>query len=403
MKKKIIITLVLIWISLLVTGCWSRKELNDLAIATALGIDKVDDQYLVSIQIVNPSEVATKVSGGGYQTPVTVYSTTSTTVFGAIRKLTTITPRKVYLAQLRTIVFGEELAREGIGPVLDYLARDREIREEDIFMLIAKDGAAIDSIQILTHLDKIPAMKIYGALKTLEKYWAPVAVVQLSELMFDLSDGRKYPVIPGVIVVGDKEQGNPKKNVESVASPVYLQFANTAAFHKDKLVGWLNETESKGYNYLGNRVIKTAGDINCPNGGTMTLDIIRSNTKLKGHVKNGMPQIEVDIRMEGNIADVQCEVNLMDPKIIEELEKIGSERVKEIIQIALNKVQKELKTDIFGFGDVIHRGDSREWKKIKKDWEQIFPDVPVNIDVKLFIRNMGTEDNSIYSTEEGDS
>src|SRR5690606_28620680 len=103
-----------------------------------------------------------------------------------------------------------------------------------------------------------------------------------------------------------------KKNVDSVESPAYVMFDGTAVFKKDKLVGWLNEMESKGYNYLSDRVSKTAGDISCPNGGIMNLDVIRSKTKMKGYVKNGMPQIDVDIRMESNIADVQCDIDLSD-------------------------------------------------------------------------------------------
>jgi spore germination protein KC len=37
-----------------VTGCWSRHELNDLAIAVGIGIDKTGDQYQVSAQVVYP-------------------------------------------------------------------------------------------------------------------------------------------------------------------------------------------------------------------------------------------------------------------------------------------------------------------------------------------------------------
>ena len=47
----------------LLTGCWSRRELNDLAISVGMGFDKKDDQVQVTIQIVNPGEVASKKEG----------------------------------------------------------------------------------------------------------------------------------------------------------------------------------------------------------------------------------------------------------------------------------------------------------------------------------------------------
>jgi len=395
MRKGIVLILIIV-ISLLVSGCWSRKELDELAIAMSLGIDKADDQYLVSVQLVNPSEVAVKAGGGGYQTPVTVFSTVSPTLLGAVRNITSIAPRKVYLAQLRTIVIGEDVAKDGIGPVLDYLARDREIREEDLFILIAKEGKAMDTLKVLTHLDKIPAMKMYGALQTLEKYWASIPVITLNEVAYALSDGKKYPVIPGVFIVGDVKEGNSSQNVQFVESPAFLQFGGTAAFYKDKLVGWLNETEGKGFNYISDRVHKTNGDMACPNDGIITMDVIRSKTRVKGKVKNGMPEMDVYIRLETNVADVQCDIDITDTKVIDELQKLGAERLEEVLRSSLDKVQHELKTDIFGFGEVIHRANPREWKKLEDDWIDIFPEVPVNIHIKYFIRNVGTQTNTFY-------
>ena len=50
-KKFKIIFIVLI--SLVMCGCWNYSELNSLAIATTLGIDKKDNKYLVSLMIAN--------------------------------------------------------------------------------------------------------------------------------------------------------------------------------------------------------------------------------------------------------------------------------------------------------------------------------------------------------------
>ena len=36
------------------TGCYNYQEINGLAIITAIGIDKKDDKYHVSYQVINP-------------------------------------------------------------------------------------------------------------------------------------------------------------------------------------------------------------------------------------------------------------------------------------------------------------------------------------------------------------
>ena len=42
--------------------------------------------------------------------------------------------------------------------------------------------------------------------------------------------------------------------------------------------------------------------------------------------------------------------------------------MKETINQTIETVQKQYKSDIFGFGEAIHRSNPKEWKKIKKQW-----------------------------------
>src|SRR5262245_45987903 len=112
---KIILPLMLL---LLLTGCWGRRELNDLAVVAGMGIDKVGDQYLFSFQVCNPGEIATTKGGSG-KAPVTTYHIKAHTIFTAVRRLTTSTPRKLYFAHLRIFVIGESVAKEAIAPILD--------------------------------------------------------------------------------------------------------------------------------------------------------------------------------------------------------------------------------------------------------------------------------------------
>lgn len=55
----------------------------------------------------------------------------------------------------------------------------------------------------------------------------------------------------------------------------------------------------------------------------------------------------------------------------------------------MNKAQKDLETDIFGFGEVIHRKYPELWEKIKENWNNEFADLPVNITVKVKTNHLG--------------
>ena len=388
MKRTAFLMMTLILLSTLLSGCWSRKELNDLSLAAAIGIDKDGDQFKVSVQAIIPSEVASK-KGGGYEVPVTVYTATSKTIVEAIRKMTTTAPRKIYLAQLRVVVIGEALARSGIGKAMDFLLRDHEVREEDLYVLIAKGLRAEETLQVLTRVDKIPAKRMYGSLSTLHKYWAPSPVIKLDEVSYDLLTSNKEIAIIGVGIQG-QGKGDKKDNVESVIPSTFLKFVGASVFKKDKLIGWLNERESKGYNYITNRVIKTAGHFPCPAEGIIATDVVRTKTDVKGKIVKGEPQIDIHVRMEANVADVECSIDLTNPNSIDKLQELANKELQSIIKDTIAKVQHEFKSDIFGFGEAIHRSNPGTWKRIGKNWGRIFPNVPVNVTTDIKIRNMGT-------------
>ncbi len=129
MKRLDLLLIALLFLTLL-AGCWDKKELNDLAIAVGLAIDKSEGGYKLSTQIVNPSEVSPQANSSGI-TPVTVRSKQGKTMYEAIRRLSLTNSRRIYTSHLRLLVISEEVAKEGITEVLDYLSRDKDFRAND--------------------------------------------------------------------------------------------------------------------------------------------------------------------------------------------------------------------------------------------------------------------------------
>lgn len=395
LRRMIGLLLALSLVSLLI-GCWNRREMNELAIAVGMGIDKVGDKYSVSVQVVIPGEVASQKAAG--HTPVTLYKTEATTIMEACRKLTTISPRKIYFSHLRLLVFGESLAREGLRNTLDFVSRDHEFRD-DFYLLVARDNSAENVLKINTSLVNIPAIKLFASIEASEKFWAPTLTVTPEEMITSLLSDGKQPILPGLRFIGDQQFASEKKSLEQIESPGILQLSGIAVFKKDRLIGWLNEDESRGMNFILNNVHHSARHISCPNGDNVTLEIIRSQTKLKGKVSGGQPRIEIGIRIEGNVGEVACRgLDLTKTKTLAELEKIVERGVTNIIDEAIEKAQKKYKADIFGFGETIHRANPKAWKSLKQDWdERYFPQLPVNINVHFTIRRMGTIGDSFLN------
>jgi spore germination protein KC len=62
------------------------------------------------------------------------------------------------------------------------------------------------------------------------------------------------------------------------------------------------------------------------------------------------------------------------------LQEEESKIIKDQILSALNKA-KDLDADVFGFGDAIHKHYTNRWKSIKKNWDEVFKHIHVEINV----------------------
>lgn len=238
MKKNLII-ISLIFLILMLSGCWSKRELNDLALVAALGIDFVDDEYAISAQVIDPSQVSSKQSASE-QAPVVTYHAQGKTVFEAIRKILASSPRKLYFAHLQLVVIGEELAINGLRDTVDFLGRDQEIRN-DFTVIVSQQATAKDVLNVLTPIEKIPANKMLNSLKVMQDAWGSTLEVDIEDLVTKLGVNDQYFVLSAIEVLGDKSLGIDQTNVERIETPVMLKFTGLAIFKEDKLLGYLDE------------------------------------------------------------------------------------------------------------------------------------------------------------------
>ncbi|BFH51694.1 Ger(x)C family spore germination protein [Bacillus cereus] len=375
---------VAIWlmVTLPLTGCWDRREVNDMVIAVAMGVDRAEEGYTVSAQVVDPAEIASKKGSG--RAPVTVYKERGKTVFEAVRRMTTMSARKIYFSHLRMFLIGEEAARQGIGHAIEFISRDHEFRT-DFYIAIARESRAEEILKDYPAIEKIPADKMFSSLEMSSKSWAATGTVKLDELISDLMTAGKTPVITGIRYLGDIEEGKTRKNVQATESPAQLKYDGMAVIRKDKLVGWLDEEESKGYNYIKGSVRSTVGVIPCPGEeGNLALENIRTSSRV--HVNRGSrtPKINIHVKVIANIGETQCKGNLADPAVFRDVEKIGEERLAFILEKTLKKAH-DVKTDFIGLGAALHRSAPGAWARLKSHWPERMDSVPVHfhVDVKL--------------------
>ncbi|WP_336765462.1 Ger(x)C family spore germination protein [Paenibacillus sp. USHLN196] len=377
----------------LLTGCWDRHELNELGIMLGLGVDKDGDKVKVSAQVVVPNEVSSK-SGGGNGTPVTQYQASADTLFEAIQKLTESSPRRIFMSHVRVLIFGEEYARkDGIYDVVEALMREPTARP-DYYVMVARNTTASKILDVLTPLDNIPAEKLFNSLDLSYKTWSPTTTVTGDQLMDYLLTPGIQPVITGVEVIGNQDKSGNKENIATIKSPSSLHTTGLSLFKKDKLIGWLTEDESKGYNYIRDNVTSTVNHLPCRKDGNVTFKALRTTTKRKAKIVGGQPVINIKLKNVSSIGAVECGIKIGSMKTIRELEKDSEEYLVELMQNSVNSVRRKYHTDIFGFGQEVYHADPKLFKKMEKDWDKYFENLDVRYEANVQIKRVGTLDDS---------
>lgn len=388
--KKLSIFPVLFIILLVLCSCWDRREINDLALVKAVGIDKTDNnQYEITLQIINPGVVSGKQASS--DSPVTTYSQVGKTVLEAIRQISTNIPRRPYLAHLRLIVISEDVAKEGISPFFDLFTRDPEQRP-DTYVIVTKGDKARDILEVLTSLEVVPANKLFFSLEISSEIWGGTSPVNITEVVSKLITDGEELTLTGIKTEGSIEEGSVVENLQQSDEPTTIKLTGLSLFKDDRLIGWLQDEESEVFNFITDNIKGGIISIPCKDK-FLGIEVIRSKSKLKGKVENNEPKISIDLNIMGNVSEVECSIDLSDVEVFQRVEKEASCTIKQQIEQLIKKVQQEYKTDIFGFGKAIHQTDPKKWKEMKENWEEWFETMDVQVNVTTELKHKGMINN----------
>ena len=383
--KRILVAVILC--TLLLTGCWDRRELNDIGIVVAMGLDKdnMTGDIIVTFQMVRPG--ALKKDGGGESTsPVEIITTQGSTVAEAVNNISKQFDRVAFFAHVKVLVISEQLAKEGLLPILDFFIRNSTMRNL-VWLIIAKDGNAKELLTINHGIENVQATYLDNIIKNKGEN----SEVSTSDLLTYLKGitSESNP-ISGVMKVVEHPT-MPTKEKKDVTTQG-IELSGTAVFKKDKLVGYLDNIETRGLNWVTGKVKTTIINIPSPNekDKLIAIAITKASSKITPEMRDGKITFIIDVKVEGDIAEQQDNGNYF--KYLDSfatLEQIQKDMIEKEIKTTIDIVQTKLDSDILGFGSTYSKKYPQEWKDIKDDWDTIFPTVSYEVKVDARLRNLG--------------
>jgi spore germination protein KC len=381
----------------LFSGCWDWVELNDITIVSGISLDeaKEPDKIRLTAQVIRPAALAGEGDnggtaggegggGGGAEAQAArILTTTGETVFQAIRDLSTQASHKLFLSHTHVVVISREAAEKGIYRFIDFFARDPEPRPN--IRLLISEGEAGEIMRHPSGVESIPALGLYSATKTAALN-ALSPDVTMQDASMRLASETTELIAPLTKLYQEKGTDGEKKTRVDVAG--------TAVFRGDKMVGTLNQKETRGLHWILDEV-KTGIIVIEHAGSKQSLEITKSQTKLTPEIRDNKLVVKISIDVNTNLGDQQCGKNLINPAEIVLMEEKQTAEIRAEITGAVKKAL-ELKADIFGFGDEFRRKYPEQWEKLEQRWLEIFPGIKIELEIKSRIKATGEIREPLY-------
>lgn len=385
--KKAVIFLLTIVLAASLCGCWNYRELESIATVTGMAIDKAaDGKWLITAEVV---DFSTQGSSGS-SSKSTLIAAQGETFFDSIRNMIEISGQKLYWSHALSFVVSTDVAKEGLGDLVDWVSRNPELRP-DSMIFVSSEETASKVLSYETPNNVFNGYAMYSAVKAMT-HLSKAPLLLLSQLNGSLSSTGQAAVLPvvGSVAVGDEK-------VMSVAGSAY--------FDADKLAGFLTPEETFYWSFIVNEL--RGGILNVKYGSitdpdktsrnVVGLEVNKNKTILKPEYKNSKLTINVKIDTDVEIADVETKEDIFteegQQKFVQAAQKSLEDKCMELIQ----RIQSSGGPDIFGFGTAVKKSMPSLWKSIEKNWPDQFPALEVHVESKLNILHFGEINTTIQT------
>jgi len=382
----------IITVSIFLTGCVDRVEIDRRNIISILGID-------IGKEIVKEKEIAEKIDPSdpfaqkeikklkitygfpdvsslgeskGTQTKVLYFTSEAYSMEDAMVKNTSKSSRKLNYGMERALVISQDIFKyeDTFREVLDYISRNSSINKS--MYVIACEGRAEDYIKYKPNAEANLENFISGLMENTQEN-ASIVAVKLNDFITTL-DKNGNAILPRIQYDVTKDEVN---------------LTGSILIKDYKVVEELNDLESgvikllKGGSGSISKVIYYKGH-------PLDFTIKKSKTKIRTNTDNPDKLVfDLKLTMEGDISGYYYHDKLEDPNLISDIEKNFNEAIgKECARIMKFKLQDKA-VDFVGLSDSVEAFHNPTWIKIKENWDEVYKNSEINISVDTKIKRIG--------------
>ena len=388
-KNKILLILLLLLLWLVPVTISVPEQSSTECIITAIAVDKVQDEYEVTLQYIKPAEATATES-------LTTVTGKDKSVHRAIEKLNAQIGKFSGIAHCRAIVFSEESCQNGLSEILDNFIRQKT--NSNNMLLICSTKKAKDVLTTAKNLDG----DLYSFLNNsafsneLKDYEDLVTVGDFYETFFGPNNAIKLRVIDtkkqeeegssnsgGNIGASSTSSGDSGSSGSSggtggntsLQSELLNEGKSIILKHSKPLVV-LSPEESENLNWFNNGIKKTSfiienfSDENFKNANFL-FDVYNKKLQTNVYFKDGKPHYDLKVKLYIRTSEITKE-NLTQQDYEAQQQKFSNklfDTIKQTIEQKLKLAEsnfKQNKYDVIKCEEAFYKFKNSEYKKYKQ-------------------------------------
>lgn len=355
------------------TGCWDADAVELLDYVKTFGVDYVDEQYVVYVQLPNMSTVAKKESPGP-ETPAKswIASGKGRSVNEAIGHIYRTAPKKIVWGHSTVMILSERLMqRPELPSIIEDLNRFRELRYT---MWIYGTKAPIP--EILSVSPTFEASRLYTILQSPMNNYKMNSIVlplKLHDFMNDYQDKARWAIIPALTVEKEIWEAGGKPHEMHAIVGVY-------AFHQEQYAGFFPDTQIKGMRWIERHTVSST--LKLMEDGKTTAVLRLENPSYTIVPRRLGEQVKFDVVVKMAATLIELHVPATSQQIIERAQKLVAEEIRSTYLAGLKS-----NTDLLLLSQHLYRKDPKLYNKLTNEGKKLLlsPDSlgQVNVDLNL--------------------
>ncbi|WP_284645982.1 Ger(x)C family spore germination protein [Paenibacillus silviterrae] len=350
MKRFRRVAAVYIFLSLLLTGCWDIKNIEDINYFTGIGFDYVDNEYRVYGQMIDFSSVAKVESGKPTQpVPVWVGVGKGETLVGAYNDLYRSSQMRIFYGHVNAVIVSDSVLKTGLKPVKELLSRYYEIRYTPWIFGTNQPIGKLFSVSPMFNLSSILSL-LHQPQETYRQQ-SLISPVTVREFISEYREPGNATLLPSLTTTAQNWKSDDKTKDMLVIDGIYI-------FQDQAFCGWLDWKRVMGLRWMNPETHRSPLLIHTDGKPQVAVSLESPKPHISPRITMGQVTFDINLRLSGYISE---EFEKLPES---ELERKIAEKVESEIKNTFMEGLR-VKSDILRLEHTLYRDNIREWKNLK--------------------------------------